>query len=59
KGSGRARIPFVRVRHLDTWQGRSIPPREAVRACESRGLNVKYVEGQWTVMMWVGGTKAD
>ncbi|MGH7745209.1 MAG: class I SAM-dependent methyltransferase [Candidatus Dormibacteria bacterium] len=56
--SGQARIPFVRVRHLDTWQGRSIPPREAVHECNSRGLNVKHVEGQWTVMMWVGGTKA-
>lgn len=52
-------VPFVRVRRLDTWQGRSIPPSEAVRECTSRGLRVEDVEGQWTVMMWIGGRKAE
>jgi SAM-dependent methyltransferase len=52
-----AHIPFVRLRHLDTWQGCSIPHRTAVRECESLGLRVQDVEGQWTVMMWIGGSK--
>lgn len=51
------RLPFVRVRHLDTWQGISVPPDEAVRECTSRGLKVEDVEGEWTVMMWLGGRK--
>jgi SAM-dependent methyltransferase len=51
------RMPFVRVRILDTWQGRSIPPPEARRACESLGLEVAEVDSAWTNMMWVGGRK--
>jgi SAM-dependent methyltransferase len=51
------RIPFVRLRHLDTWQGRSIPPNEAVAKCESLGLKVRDVQDAWTTMMWVGGRK--
>lgn len=54
---GGARVPFVRVRHLDTWQGRSIAPQEAIRECTSRGLRVEDIEGRWTVMMWIGGRK--
>jgi SAM-dependent methyltransferase len=49
------RLPFLRVRRLDTWQGVSIPPAEAVRECTARGLKVEDVEGEWTVMMWLGG----
>jgi SAM-dependent methyltransferase len=51
------RIPFLRLRYLDTWQGRSIQPGEAVRKCESLGLEVLDVEDEWTTMMWVGGRK--
>jgi SAM-dependent methyltransferase len=54
---GRTRSPFVRVRRLDTWQGRSLPPDEAVRECTSHGLKVEEVEGKWTVLMWLGGRK--
>ena len=50
-------IPFVRVRFLDTWQGRSIPPPEARAVCKALGLEVADVEAEWTKMMWVGGTK--
>lgn len=50
-------IPFVRLRWLDTWQGRSIRPAEAAAKCESLGLEVLDTEGEWTVMMWVGGRK--
>lgn len=53
----RSRLPFLRVRHLDTWQGISIPPQEAVRECSARGLHVEDVENRWTVMMWLGGRK--
>jgi len=52
------RLPFLRVRQMDTWQGVSIPPDEAVHECNTRGLKVEDVEGSWTVMMWVGGRKA-
>jgi len=51
------RLPFVRVRRLDTWQGVALPPYEAVRECTARGLTVEDIEGQWTVMMWLGGHK--
>jgi SAM-dependent methyltransferase len=51
------KIPFVRLRYLDTWQGRSIRPDEAVRECESAGLEVLDTEGEWTPMMWIGGRK--
>lgn len=54
---GRMHVPFVRVRYLDTWQGRSIPPAEAARECTARGLSVQEIEGAWTVMMWIGGRK--
>jgi SAM-dependent methyltransferase len=53
----RFRIPFVRLRYLDTWQGRAIRPDEAVRHCESAGLKVMETEGEWTPMMWIGGRK--
>jgi len=55
--SGLTRIPFLRVRYMDTWQGRSISPAEALAACESLGLETKEVEGPGTTMMWVGGRK--
>ena len=54
---GHARMPFARVRRMDTWQGRSLPPDEALRECTSRGLKVEDVEGKWTVLMWLGGRK--
>lgn len=57
KRFGGTRWPFIRIRRLDTWQGRSIAPDEAIRECTSRGLKVEDVEGRWTVMMWVGGRK--
>lgn len=50
-------VPFVRLRHLDTWQGLSIRPGEAVEKCESLGLEVLDLEDEWTTMMWVGGRK--
>ncbi|MFZ3216407.1 MAG: class I SAM-dependent methyltransferase [Candidatus Acidiferrales bacterium] len=50
-------LPFVRLRYLDTWQGRSIRPGEALEQCESAGLEVVGIDGQWTTMMWVGGRK--
>lgn len=52
-----AKVPFLRVRHLDTWQGRSISPAEAVEACAQAGLTVLDVENPWTTMMWIGGRK--
>jgi SAM-dependent methyltransferase len=51
------KIPFVRLRYLDTWQGRSIRPDEAVQHCESAGLEVLDTAGEWTPMMWIGGRK--
>src|SRR5271156_2996571 len=51
------RFPFVRLRYLDTWQGRSIRPAEAKAKCESLGLEVLETECEWTTMMWVGGRK--
>lgn len=51
------RVPLIRLRYLDTWQGRSIPPGETVKKCESLGLEVLEVEDKWTTMMWVGGRK--
>jgi SAM-dependent methyltransferase len=50
-------LPFVRLRHLDTWQGRSIRPDEAVKQFESAGLQVLDSEFEWTPMMWLGGRK--
>jgi SAM-dependent methyltransferase len=55
--AGLTRIPFVRLRYMDTWQGRSIGPAEALEKCESLGLEVKELEGPGTTMMWVGGRK--
>ena len=57
KKSPKFKIPFVRLRYLDTWQGRSIRPDEAVHQCESVGLEVLDTEGEWTPMMWIGGRK--
>jgi SAM-dependent methyltransferase len=54
---GFARVPFLRVRHLDTWQGISFPPGDARRLCASLGLEVLGVEDPWTIMMWIGGRK--
>lgn len=51
------RVPLVRMRYLDTWQGCSIKPAEAVKRCESLGLEVVDLEDKWTTMMWVGGRK--
>lgn len=59
KHFGGMRLPFVRIRRLDTWQGRSIAPGEAIRECTSRGLKVEDVQGRWTVMMWLGGRKGE
>jgi len=50
-------LPFVRLRYLDTWQGRSIRPDQAVNQCESAGLQVLDTKGEWTTMMWIGGRK--
>lgn len=55
--AGLTRIPFMRLRYLDTWQGRSIRPAEAVAKCQSLGLEVLDVADRWTTMMWVGGRK--
>ncbi|MGA8034905.1 MAG: class I SAM-dependent methyltransferase [Candidatus Acidiferrales bacterium] len=49
--------PFVRLRKLDTWQGRAIEPDEAARELEVAGLKVENTDGAWTPMMWVGGRK--
>jgi hypothetical protein len=57
KVGGEMQVPFVRIRHLDTWQGRSIPPKEAVEECAKHGLDVQEIEGKWTVLMWIGGQK--
>jgi SAM-dependent methyltransferase len=50
-------LPFLRLRYLDTWQGRSIRPDQAVNQCESAGLQVLDTKGEWTTMMWIGGRK--
>ncbi len=52
------KIPYVRLRKLDTWQGRSLPVPEARRVCRGLGLEVLDVESPWTTMMWVGGQKS-
>ena len=57
KKSPKFKIPFVRLRYLDTWQGRSIRPDEAVQQCETVGLEVLDTVGEWTPMMWIGGRK--
>jgi hypothetical protein len=57
KKSPKFKIPFVRLRYLDTWQGRSIRPDEAVQQCETVGLKVLDTAGEWTPMMWIGGRK--
>ncbi len=55
---GRAiKLPFVRLRYLDTWQGRSVPLPEVRETCRRCGLEILDVEGPWTNMMWVGGRK--
>jgi SAM-dependent methyltransferase len=55
--AGLTRVPFLRLRYLDTWQGCSIRPAEAIAQCESLGLEVLDVEDKWTTMMWVAGRK--
>src|SRR6266849_3571905 len=55
---GRAiKLPFVRLRYLDTWQGRSVPLPEVRETCRRCGLEILDVESPWTNMMWVGGRK--
>lgn len=54
---GWTRVPFLRVRYLDTWQGISIPPPEAQQICKSVGLEILEVECPWTIMQWVSGRK--
>jgi SAM-dependent methyltransferase len=54
---GLTKVPFLRVRRLDTWQGISIPPPQARQICASAGLRVLEVSSPWTVMMWVSGRK--
>lgn len=54
---GLRRVPFVRVRHLDTWQGFSLQPPAARRLCAELGLEVVDVEDPWTIMQWIGGRK--
>lgn len=51
------KIPYVRVRFLDTWQGCSVPPPEARQLCAALGLEVTDIEAPWSNMMWVGGRK--
>jgi SAM-dependent methyltransferase len=51
------KIPFIRLRYLDTWQGHSIHPPDAVAKCESLGLDVLDRQDEWTTMMWIGGRK--
>lgn len=55
--AGLTKIPFARVRYLDTWQGHSIRPGEAIAKCKAFGLKVLDTQGEWTTMMWVGGRK--
>lgn len=54
---GLRRLPFLRLRHLDTWQGISLPLPQVRRACMSAGLEVLDVTDPWTIMMWIGGRK--
>lgn len=54
---GWRRVPFLRLRHLDTWQGISFTLPEARRECMSAGLEVLDVESAWTIMQWIGGRK--
>ena len=51
------KVPFLRLRYLDTWQGRSIQPAEAIEKCASLGLDVLDTQDAWTTMMWIGGRK--
>jgi hypothetical protein len=51
------KVPFLRLRYLDSWQGQSIRVAEATGKCETLGLEVLGTEGQRTTMMWVGGRK--
>jgi SAM-dependent methyltransferase len=55
--SNKRGAPFLRFRFLDTWQGRAVRPDEAVRVLESARLTVENTDGEWTPMMWIGGTK--
>lgn len=55
--AGLTRVPFVRLRFLDTWQGISISPPVARRLCACAGLEVLEVECPWTIMQWVSGRK--
>ena len=54
---GWTRLPFVRLRMLDTWQGRSLTPPQVRHLCVSLGLDGIELEDAWTAGMWVGGRK--
>lgn len=54
---GWRRVPFLRVRHLDTWQGMSFTLPEARRLCAELRLEMLDVEAPWTIMQWIGGRK--
>lgn len=54
---GWRRVPFLRVRHLDTWQGISFTLPEARGLCAELGLENLDVEDPWTIMQWIGGRK--
>ena len=54
---GWRRLPFLRVRHLDTWQGISFTLPEAHRLCAELRLEILDVEDPGTIMQWIGGKK--
>jgi SAM-dependent methyltransferase len=54
---GWRRAPFLRLRHLDTWQGISFPLPEARRLCAELRLEILEVQDPWTIMQWIGGRK--
>ena len=54
---GWRRVPFLRMRHLDTWQGISFTLPEARRLCAELRLEIFDVEDAWTIMQWIGGRK--
>lgn len=54
---GWRRVPFLRLRHLDTWQGISFTLPEARRLCAELRLEILDLEDPWTIMQWTGGRK--
>lgn len=55
---GWRRVPFLRLRHLDTWQGISFTLPEARRLCAELRLDLLDIEDPWTIMQWIGGRKS-